>query len=296
MLFGLSLLVFALAVQALPSLAKTTPLTYTFKKQISDATIGKAYHYSFCTPEAGKGKFCGKVLPKANQTKNPIGGTPPYTFKAGVGLPFGLSMNLNGVITGKPKSNTPTGLRHFQLCVKDHVGKQKCKTTFINVKKAVKTTTPTTAQYKTTITSLTCSYVSTGSYYDYTQEQQYVYHVTASGTATGPVNTEIAPHLYIDLANVWAKNYPNVPDVTAPSWVVDSDHTSYFRRTSTSPTTTNWTMNQDITIDYSPIDAAHAWPDPTKFRLQAELLDYWGPGSYGGAAGDTFGNITCPQP
>ena len=139
-LAALLVVVSAMAVVALPSLAKTSPLHFVFPAKIKDATIGTSYTYVFCNPDPGKSKFCGKVLAKANKTKNPTGGVPPYTFKAGVGLPFGLAMNLNGTIAGKPKSYTPTGKRKFQVCVTDHVGKKKCQNVYITVKKKPKTT------------------------------------------------------------------------------------------------------------------------------------------------------------
>jgi|GEM_PF-2510892 len=98
-----------------------------------EAEIGRSYTHSFCEPMPISGRFCGKVFSADNDTKNPIGGKPPYTFTAGVGLPFGLRMNLNGVITGTPKSNTPLGSRKFQVCVKDSIGKRSCTFTTIKV-------------------------------------------------------------------------------------------------------------------------------------------------------------------
>lgn len=99
----------------------------------ADAEIGKLYEHSFCEPKPTSGRFCGKVFSGDVDVKNPVGGKPPYTFTAGVGLPFGLRMNLNGVISGTPKSNTPLGLRKFQVCARDSVGKKFCTTTSIKV-------------------------------------------------------------------------------------------------------------------------------------------------------------------
>ncbi len=86
--------------------------------------VGTTYAaYSFCTPAAATGLFCGKVLPKNGHTANPTGGTPNYTFSSGPGIPFGLRLNLNGTLSGKP---TKEGTYTFKICAKDRVGKQKC--------------------------------------------------------------------------------------------------------------------------------------------------------------------------
>lgn len=107
--------------------AKAVPFGFAvLKKQIPDATTTKPYNYSLCVPAPATGKPCSA------SSKNPVGGKPPYVFTA-KNLPSGLTISANGTITGSPKSNTPIGLQHFTVCVKDTAKSQKCAPIAINV-------------------------------------------------------------------------------------------------------------------------------------------------------------------
>ena len=110
---------------------------------LPDATIGDPYHHSFCVPEPSTGLFCGGPLPSNPAVSNPTGGTPHYTFSHGIGLPFGLTLNFNGVLTGTPSSITPTGLRRFDVCANDQAGGKVCEEARIFVSQASVPPTPT---------------------------------------------------------------------------------------------------------------------------------------------------------
>ena len=107
------------------------------------ATIGNPYKYSFCNPEPMSGLFCGGPLSSNSVPTNPTGGTPNYTFSHGIGLPFGLTLNFNGVLTGAPAALTPTGNQRFEVCATDQVGKKVCHEVEILVNGANPTPTPT---------------------------------------------------------------------------------------------------------------------------------------------------------
>ncbi len=97
-------------------------------------TVGKPYAgFSFCSPAPKPGAFCGKVLPSNPETTNPHHGKPNYTFKSSVSLPFGLSLNLNGNLTGKP---TKAGTYSFKICATDRVGTSQCQPATIVVNEA----------------------------------------------------------------------------------------------------------------------------------------------------------------
>ncbi|NQW22913.1 MAG: hypothetical protein HQ475_05650 [SAR202 cluster bacterium] len=112
-------------------------------RSLPDGTIGMAYDYSFCDPEPAPGLFCGGPLAANPVTNNPTGGTPNYTFSHGIGLPFGLTLNFNGVLRGTPAEYTPTGLQRFDVCATDQVGTNVCQQFAMNVNPAPVISTPT---------------------------------------------------------------------------------------------------------------------------------------------------------
>ena len=219
---GLGALVIVFGVVAQSSQATTTPLKYKFPTQISTATIGQTYRYVFCKPDPVKSKYCGSGTVK---TTNPTGGVKPYTFTAGTGLPSGLVMGRNGTISGKPKSTTPTGLRHFTMCVKDHAGKKVCRSTSINVKKGVVT------HLTVTISSTACTVTSADSTFRYVTQ-------VGQGTATGPVGTTF--HIY----GITATN------LTCDSWTISAQGIGKWActRQSNQPAKTNWTSTDQKTL------------------------------------------------
>lgn len=78
--------------------------------------------YSFCRPPISGNDLCG-----ASST-NPTGGTPPYTFQLGTAggfPPIGMTLNLNGTLTGTP---TAAGRSNFVVCAVDLTRTSKCDT------------------------------------------------------------------------------------------------------------------------------------------------------------------------
>ena len=96
-----------------------------------EGEVGVPYEYSFCNPApSGKSGLCGGIDP----TTNPSGGKGPYSFYFGSGVgfqPFGLSLNLNGILSGTPAAE---GSRSFQVCAKDIGGDFACQPVSLNIK------------------------------------------------------------------------------------------------------------------------------------------------------------------
>ena len=92
--------------------------------EIPGGKVGKPYEYSYCIPRpSGKSGQCGGFA----QTSNPRGGKGPYSFYLGSGTgfpPVGLSLNLNGILSGVP---TAAGYREFEVCAKDIGGDYACE-------------------------------------------------------------------------------------------------------------------------------------------------------------------------
>lgn len=98
--------------------------------QLPDGRVGEQYEYSFCDPNPKQ--TANQCYPK-NSSGNPTGSKGPYTFYIGSGVgfpPFGLSLNNNGILSGKP---TAEGPRTFQICAKDLGGNFDCKIVNINI-------------------------------------------------------------------------------------------------------------------------------------------------------------------
>ncbi|HLC45396.1 MAG TPA: putative Ig domain-containing protein, partial [archaeon] len=87
------------------------------------ASVGVEYFYSFCKPDRTLASdLCGSsVFPSTD----PVGGSAPYHFQIDSGfLPFGLSLNLNGLVTGTP---TVAGTSVFSVCAVDLQASQVCE-------------------------------------------------------------------------------------------------------------------------------------------------------------------------
>lgn len=122
--------------------------------------------------------MCGGL---ASETQNPVGGIPPYSFikKSGF-LPPGMTLELNGLISGSP---TVPGTYNFKLCAKDLYMNEGCQDyTFVVAKEdeasyaspstpSAPTPAPQPAEkpaseYEHTITSATCTAVPSKNEYD----------------------------------------------------------------------------------------------------------------------------------
>jgi len=205
---------------------------------LPEATIGVTYHYSFCDLEPVPGLFCGGPLPANTVPNNPTGGTPHYTFSHGIGLPFGLTLNLNGVLTGTPTEYTPTGPQRFDVCATDQVGENVCQEAVINVNPlestltptptptpsptptATPTPSPTPQPVEVSMTSISCTQPEriAGGFIIYGS-------CIITGTASGPVDTELGGT--VDSCSAWG------PGTGAPC-----------QRGSSDPATTEWQYQQ----------------------------------------------------
>ena len=94
------------------------PVLLELPEKLPDAQIGDFYEYSFCNPQV---KFnCGK-----EDTINPTGGNPPYTFTVS-GQPMGLIIQSNGVLSGTIPEELTEKTYTLDVCAKDIVGSQSC--------------------------------------------------------------------------------------------------------------------------------------------------------------------------
>ena len=91
---------------------------------------GRPYQASFCDPATvDSGDQCP---PFGTTGRNPTGGRPPYRFELGSGggfPPLGLSLSLNGRLTGTPSPGTgaPGGRTYtFTICAVDMAGTFVC--------------------------------------------------------------------------------------------------------------------------------------------------------------------------
>lgn len=121
------------------------PELISFINALPQATVGQAHLYSFCQPTLETGLFCGGALRSNIAPTNPTGGTPHYTFSHGIGIPFGLTLNFNGVLEGTPSERTPAGPQRFEVCATDQSGIQICQTAEILVVAPTPTPVPPTA-------------------------------------------------------------------------------------------------------------------------------------------------------
>jgi hypothetical protein len=76
----------------------------------------------------------GEVYGPVNVSPFASGGSPPYHFgfdTMGIGLPMGLNLSIDGVISGTPTS--PKGTYHFTICAIDRVGDEACQNSSIEI-------------------------------------------------------------------------------------------------------------------------------------------------------------------
>src|SRR3989338_2877308 len=231
--------------------------------------IGYSYSISFCVPESARsGATCGGL---AGDTQTPVGGSPPYSIVKGSGfLPPGMSLELNGLLSGAP---TTAGTYNFQICAKDLKMNQGCQSYKIVVVKeeettlvtpvvpepiATEPTTPPVSESKSTIDSARCILVksevekygsdTTG----WTEDVRYTYRIEAAGTATGPEGTTAS----VGTNPIWSTDYP--AEFNFPSWTINEVNPYTGRpyqwiRASGNPPTTAWSA---------------AWNDMTRYRSE----------------------------
>jgi len=108
-------------------LVACSPGTLNFNvQQLPNGIVGQPYQFSFCNPVPTDQGLCG-----ADRQVNPAGGDPPYTFAMGFGFPpFGLNLQLNGVLKGTP---TAEGERDFEICTQDRSATSTCRTVTLRI-------------------------------------------------------------------------------------------------------------------------------------------------------------------
>ena len=97
------------------------------------------------------------------QIATATGGTPPYSFQSGSfaegAPPFGMIVDINGHLTGKPSKD---GEYTVGVCVKDVIGNQRCGKAAVTVEKGIKLTGTWTGHYGETETSDYCTTSNSG--------------------------------------------------------------------------------------------------------------------------------------
>jgi hypothetical protein len=116
-----------------PPLGELSDIWFSPPTKLPDAVVGKPYFYSFCLPALDNtSDLCGAFV----TTVNPAGGKPPYSFQLdtmGNFPPFGISLNLNGILNGTP---TVAGERKFTVCAVDKTRTSACQEVSLNVKES----------------------------------------------------------------------------------------------------------------------------------------------------------------
>jgi hypothetical protein len=128
--------------RALMAGSATRQMRFAPLQQLPEAEVGKEYKYWLCSPApAMPAYFCG-----INATRDPTGGYTPYHFHHGSGgsfPPFGLRLQANGLLTGKPHAVTGGKSHTFNVCVTDLKADSICVPVTLPVKGLPPTPTPT---------------------------------------------------------------------------------------------------------------------------------------------------------
>jgi hypothetical protein len=101
------------------------------------AMLGMPYLFSFCSPPLTNPAQLCEVPPATN----PSGGQPPYRFQLatlGGFPPMGISLSLNGLLTGAAKT---AGTTNFQVCAVDLSGASVCQPVSLTVDPVLTITT-----------------------------------------------------------------------------------------------------------------------------------------------------------
>ncbi|MFQ5875469.1 MAG: putative Ig domain-containing protein, partial [Dehalococcoidia bacterium] len=112
-------------------------LVFIVPDPLPEATLGVPYEYSFCQPHPPyptSGLHCGDLIDDPG-IMNPRGGDQPYTFRLKIfgDLPFGMTLDTNGILRGTPDPRTRPGAFQFEVCVTDYSGVEVCQPTSITV-------------------------------------------------------------------------------------------------------------------------------------------------------------------
>ena len=116
-----------------------SPSTLAFNPPVGLGPVptGGPVLYSFCRPPISGNDLC-------QNSTDPSGGSPPYHFQLGTGggfPPIGMTLNLNGTLTGIP---TSAGSSTFTVCAVDVGGSSKCGRVTMTIDPATPTPAPAT--------------------------------------------------------------------------------------------------------------------------------------------------------
>jgi len=113
----------------------TPPIEFSAPEALEPAVVGVPYTYSFCQQEPPvtlTSDLCGGPF---DNSINPTGGEGPYHFTLGTSggfPPFGMFLNLNGLLTGAPSAASVNPF-YFTVCAVDLAERQKCRETSLTV-------------------------------------------------------------------------------------------------------------------------------------------------------------------
>ena len=240
-----------------------TSIVFTAPEKLPlPATVGVHYMYSFCKPDRARtSDLCGAF----ETTTNPTGGQPPYHFvlDSGVGFPpFGISLNLTGLLAGTPPAEGP---RTFRVCAVDLIGSQSCQTTSLTVG----SDGPSGASVTIQSASCTCIDRFPIDFEDPPQGFCLAWAVAAAGAATGPPLARL-----IVISNPGVELSPE----SCPMWTF-----SFCERRTTDPATTEWSH----VFRFAP-----GTPLGT-VEILAKLIDVSAPGSP--VLAETNRSVECPD-
>lgn len=96
-------------------------------EKIGTAETESPYAYNFCEAASQDKLGCNKIALGGS-----ISGTPPYSFTAS-GQPLGISMGMNGMLSGTVPKGANAGNYKITVCVSDLTGTQACADTSLEV-------------------------------------------------------------------------------------------------------------------------------------------------------------------
>jgi|GEM_PF-5020540 len=162
---------------------------FTLPATIDTATIGTAYQYNFCSQPSGVN--CMDVTNAQDQD-------PPYTFTVS-GQPLGLSMDLNGLLSGTVPEGANPDTYPISVCIADMGGNSVCSDTSLPVKSDV-----SVANWHVTVTEddSACNGVGSTNNYDITIQRNATNGIMGD-VGHGPVTgTYIGTTLHIESRTV----------------------------------------------------------------------------------------------
>ena len=233
-----------------PPVTKTVEFTIQF---IKNDMVLKTYKLSTCTV----GELC-----TAKIVDTVTGGTEPYSFQADTfangAPPLGMTVNpQDGTLTGTP---SVAGDYKFNICARDSVGAMLCDETSVTVNPQATepvdnddNTVNGVTEPSATVDSTACTLVSktdiqgVGIHTGEIVGTNYVFRLTGSGTATGPVGTRVYVASAPDDSGEWGTYLSDdTASFTTDSWTDTGQSSGYspdqnkYNRGQGDPETTAW--------------------------------------------------------